>query len=148
LIMETVTLAKHGDLFCIPCGKGFTCLGFDVCRDRTLRLSDWLRRPDLAPVAPRGTLASYAEYRAVHVAAEAHCTATRSRCPVELTPALEGLEGWRVEVLTPDGERRRFIVGRSTGWLPCHLEISRRNALGGMAAMGPYLSVRKLEKIR
>ena len=62
----------------------------------------------------------------------------------DLTPQLEGLEGWRVEVVTTYGETRRFYVGRSTGWRPIHLEVSRRNSSGGMGAEKAYESVRKL----
>ncbi len=51
-----------------------------------------------------------------------------------LSPQLKGLEGYRVEVVTDYEETRRFIVGMSTGWRPCHLEISRRNSFGGGAA--------------
>jgi hypothetical protein len=61
-----------------------------------------------------------------------------------LSAPLMGLEGWRVEVVDNYGQTRRFIVGRSTGWRPCHLEISRRGAYGGMAADQNYRSVRKL----
>lgn len=62
-----------------------------------------------------------------------------------LTPQLNGLEGWRVEVLDKDGHKRRFIVGRSTGWRPCHLEIARRTSLGGGAVYGaPFQYVRPL----
>ena len=61
-----------------------------------------------------------------------------------LTKQLLGLEGWRVEVITTYGEKRRFIVGKSTGWKPCHLEVSRRNALGGFSAEKEYSSVKKL----
>lgn len=61
-----------------------------------------------------------------------------------LTKQLLGLEGWRVEVITTYGEKRRFIVGKSTGWKPCHLEVSRRNALGGFSAEKAYSSVKKL----
>ena len=70
------------------------------------------------------------------------------RSSASLSPQLNGLEGWRVEVVTTYGETRRFIVGRSTGWVPCHLEISRRNALGGGAAERQYASIRKLYKVR
>ncbi len=61
-----------------------------------------------------------------------------------LTPQLVGMEGWRVEVETHYGDKRRFIVGRSTGWRPCHIEISRRSAFGGPSADQEYKSVRKL----
>lgn len=62
----------------------------------------------------------------------------------DLSPQLLGLEGWRVEVETTYGERRRFIVGRSTGWRPIHLEVSRRSARGGGGAEREYASVRPL----
>lgn len=67
-----------------------------------------------------------------------------------LNPQLLGLEGWRVEVTNADGERHRFIVGMSTGWRPCHLDISRRNSHGGgmVAASFKYASVTKLYKVR
>jgi hypothetical protein len=65
-----------------------------------------------------------------------------------LSPQLTGLEGWRVEVETTYGETRRFIVGRSTGRVPCHLEVSRRSARGGHAAEKRYTRVTRLYKAR
>jgi hypothetical protein len=65
-----------------------------------------------------------------------------------LTKQLVGLEGWRVEVITTYGEKRRFIVGRSTGWRPCHLEIARRDSSGGGAADSRYESVKAIRKVR
>ena len=65
-----------------------------------------------------------------------------------LSTQLLGLEGWRVEVVTDWGDgdmvTSRFIVGRSTGWRPCHLEIPRRDSSGGQPASKQYVSVRKL----
>lgn len=66
----------------------------------------------------------------------------------DLNPQLTPYIGWRVEVVTDSGETRRFIVGQSTGWRPCYLEISRRNALGGGAAEKHYASVKPLYKVR
>lgn len=66
-----------------------------------------------------------------------------------LSGQLIGLEGWRVETIDEQGDKpRRFIVGKSTGWRPCHLEISRRSALGGNPALRTYASVRKIERVR
>lgn len=65
-----------------------------------------------------------------------------------LTKQLTGMEGWRVEVTDEGGNKRRFIVGRSSGWRPCHLEISRRSAVGGFPARDRYASVRALYKAR
>lgn len=66
-----------------------------------------------------------------------------------LTPQLIGLEGWRVEVTLRDGGKPyRFIVGRSTGWRPCHLEIERRTSRDGSPARDRYHTVRRLNRIR
>lgn len=66
----------------------------------------------------------------------------------DLTKQLEGLEGWRVEVETTYGETRRFIVGRSTGIKPIHLEVKTRRSLGGMGAEKEYIRVTKLYQAR
>ena len=65
-----------------------------------------------------------------------------------LSPQLVGLEGWRVEVVTNYGETRRFIVGRSAGWYPCHLEVFRRSSSGGVSAEKSYQSIKKLYQVR
>lgn len=65
-----------------------------------------------------------------------------------LSPQLLGLEGWRVEAVDVRGERRRFIVGHSTGWRPCHLEIKTVRSRGGNPARSTYSSVVALEKVR
>jgi len=66
----------------------------------------------------------------------------------DLSRQLVGLEGWRVEVVTTYGETRRFIVGKSTGWKPCHLEVKTRRSLGGEASEKEYLVVAKLYKAK
>lgn len=66
-----------------------------------------------------------------------------------LTQQLIGLEGYRVEVESiMTGEKRRFIVGRSTGWIPCHIELSKRTSRGGVSASREYKSVRALYRVR
>lgn len=66
-----------------------------------------------------------------------------------LSPQLIGLEGWRVEVEDEyENRKRRFIVGKSTGWRPCHIELLTRVSPGGTSALPEYKSVRKIEKIR
>lgn len=68
--------------------------------------------------------------------------ASGKRSDAFLSRQLLGLEGKRVEVVDRWGTRKRFIVGKSTGWLPIHLEILRRNSSGGAGVMGPFKSVR------
>lgn len=65
-----------------------------------------------------------------------------------LTPQLIGLEGWRVEVTDTQGETRRFIVGRSTGWRPCHLEVKTRRSFGGGSADRTYARIVQLARVR
>jgi hypothetical protein len=65
-----------------------------------------------------------------------------------LSKQLIGLEGWRVEVETLYGERRRFIVGRSAGWVPCHIELRRRDSIGGIGTDREFKSVRRLYKVK
>ena len=135
-------------LFNIPCGKGFTCLGFDVCMDRTLRLVHELGK-EAAPVTIEyGTPRAYAEYERLCSICERLNQETGWRSKTELTPQLIGLEGRRVEVVDCYGETRRFYVGKSSGHIPCHLEIHNRRCHGGPAVMGtPFKSVTRLSRV-
>ncbi len=136
-----VTLSAEQALYVIPAATGYSCLGFDVCIERARRLAVELGQP--APAAERGTMAAYDEYqRLVRIAWDRN-RETGWRSESELVPELIGLEGKRVEVVDKYGETRRFYVGKSTGFIPCHLEIARRNSHGGPAVMGtPFKSVR------
>lgn len=64
-----------------------------------------------------------------------------------LSQILIGHEGWRIEVETTENEKRRFIVGRSNGIKPVHLEIKKINSSGGHCADKIYNSVRRLYKV-
>lgn len=130
-----ISINQEQHLFIIACGNGYTCLGFDNAFNKTEAIAREMNRPDLMPTEC-GTEAAYDQYReAVDTAkAEYHKTGRRLTC--ELTPQLVGLEGRRVEVVDQWGEKRRFNVGKSTGWIPCHLEIHNRRSTGGPAVMG------------
>ena len=142
-----VGINAEQELYVIPCGDGYSCLGFDVLLTRYKAIAEWLRKEglqqdDLPPDA-RGSMRAYTAYQTLLDRAGAYCQRNKLRCPAELTPQLTGLEGKRVEVVDRHGERRRFIVGKSTGWLPIHLEIARRDSSGGPAVTGaPFQSVR------
>lgn len=66
---------------------------------------------------------------------------------------LMGLEGWRVEVVAATwgngepGTKRRFIVGRTRGWRPIHIELKTIRSMGGQPADSEYKSVRKIERV-
>jgi len=121
-------------LYVIPSGKGFTCLGFDVCINRINKLSIEMELP-VQPVK-RGTLQAYSVYNTILNKARQRNIATGWRSQIDLIPEFIGKEGKRVEIIDCNGEKRRFYIGRSTGWIPCHLEISKINSTGGGCVTG------------
>lgn len=130
-----VTVNTEQELFVIPCGTGYTCLGFDVCFDRSIKLAQ-----ELGVTVPmkryKATKGAYKYYeRLTGIARERH-NKTGWRSNSELSPQLIGLEGKRVEVKDCYGEVRRFKVGKSTGFIPCHLELANSRSTGGGAVMG------------
>ena len=118
---------------------GFTCLGFDIAEKWLVGVLAWMpanKRPVVCDgEAEIGTEGRYAFFARVMDAAAKHATETKTRCPVNLIPQLIGLEGKRVEVTTPDGERSRFYVSKSNGLAPdssgarAHQFVRRRSGL-------------------
>lgn len=123
-------------LYVMPCGDGVSCYGFDVLERHTRGLAVFACAPDLMPTADKGTRAAFVQYTRARDAAHAFHKRTGARAEYDLIPELIGLEGKRIEV-ERDGERVRFIVGKSTGWAPIHLEIERRNSSGGGSVYWP-----------
>lgn len=143
-----VTLNAEQSLYVMDIGHGYTCLGFTVCQNWTRDIARELKQCDLEPTA-FGSLAAYAEYeRAVEAARSLNLrTGYRLRC--HLTPQLMGLEHRRVEVIDCHGERRQFVVGRSTGIIPIHLALSSERARWGDPVTGaPFISVRPITRTR
>lgn len=137
----SVTVNAEQGLYVIPCGGGYTCLGFQVCEDRQSDLADEMNmtRTIHAP----GTIEHYNEYVRLNDEARSRSFRTGWKSATGLTSQLIGLEGKRIEVVDCYGETRRFYVGKSTGWIPCHLQIARRDSTGGPAVMGaPFKSVK------
>lgn len=149
-----VTVNKEQGLYVIPAydgqrHTGYSCIGFDVAIRWANGYHQWLvseGRTDIPSydVSLRGTIEGYYEYRRIADIASRHNVNTGHKCPSQLTPQLIGLEGKRVEVVTTYDETRRFIVGKSTGWCPIHLEIANRSSHGGGAAEHEYKSVRQV----
>tara|TARA_R110000868_G_scaffold375749_1_gene640424 strand:+ start:1170 stop:1613 length:444 start_codon:yes stop_codon:yes gene_type:complete len=135
---------KEQNLYVIPCGKnGFTCLGFDVCLSRSTKLAVEM---GLTPKnVKRGTIAAYNEYtRLTNIARKRHAE-TGWRSESELIPEFIGKEGQRVEIVTSSGNTERYYIGKSTGFIPCHLEIKRNDSTGGSAVWGyPFQSIKFL----
>lgn len=131
-------------LYVIESGPGFSCYGFDVLDRKARAVQWWLeieaasgdelrdarRMLDAIGAHAVGTAEHFAACDAVMVAGAQLNARTGKRCPAELVPALIGLEGKRVEC-EYYGERVRFYVGKSTGWMPGHLMIKPRHSIGG-----------------
>lgn len=145
-------------LYVISTNGCVSCYGFDVLNDKAARLLTWLWAQgraaelllgakgidvkSLAVPARVGTKKHFTACDAIICAARRYAVDTGTMCPVELCDQLIGLEGEQVEVIDCHGERRRFWVGRSTGWMPTHLEIETRRSSGGPAVMGaPFQSI-------
>jgi len=137
---KEITVNQEQRLYVIPCGGGYSCLGFDVCLERAQRLALSLRQP--APSAAPGSMDLYADYESLTDLARMRYEQTGEKTLCELSPQLSHLKGRRVEVVTEYGETRRFNVGQSTGWMPINLEIHNSRSFGGMAAHRNYKSVR------
>ena len=141
-----VTINSESRLYVIPCNAGYTCHGFDVV-ERLISSLVAEGRPAPIDPAPVGTPERYAQYRELCNLAELEFRITGKRSSAKLTPELIGKEGKRVEVRhrwkSGEEETIRFQVGKSTGWMPCHLQLARRGVSGGSAVcLGEILSVR------
>lgn len=136
-----MTINKEQRLYVYQCGAGVSCIGFEYAEKQIKAVSQWIGFK--SSKKRLGTLGHYKLYQEAMEAGREYHNRTMERCCAGLTPQLVGAEGKRVEVVDSYGEKRRFQVGKSTGWMPCHLEIARRNSSGGPAVMGtPFKSIR------
>lgn len=131
-------------LYVMSAGKGYiTCLGFDVAFNEAEAIAKHYGTINLLPNASCiGTPQGYAQYRMAIEYARAQHDRTGLKCPVSLTKQLIGLEGRRVEVVDVYGAFRRFKVGKSTGFIPCHIELANERSSGGVSADKEYKSVK------
>lgn len=136
-------------LYVMTCGEGVSCYGFDVLDKKARAVAAWISREGFQPrindiydfkrvahfgetLPAIGTAEHFAACNAMLQRGAELAAQTGKRCDAELVPALTGLEGRRVEC-DYYGVRVRFIVGKSTGWMPCHLRIKTRRSHGGEA---------------
>lgn len=132
-------------LFVLSCDNGVSCLGFDICMDRTLVLAHELGELARPFFIEFGTPRAYAEYERLCEIGAKHSAKTGWRSKACLTSQLIGLEGYRVEVVDCYGQTRRFQVGKSDGWMPCHIELRDVKSSNGPSVTGaPFSSIRKV----
>lgn len=156
MILSSVN--KEQKVYVLKCSGGYSCYGFDVLNDKAIKVLSWLKEQgraaemilgakgidvlSLSVPARVGTKKHFTACAAILNAGGVYAAASGERCFADLHPQLKGLEGKCVEVVEQDGERRRFNVGRSTGWLPSTLEISNRRSSGGPALSNtPFVRV-------
>lgn len=145
-VRQTVTANHETRCYIINHGSHVSTLGFDYARNRANAVAAWLKQEALkVPSELDGTADAYHAYAEAMDAGARHHALTGQRCNVELSKQLIGLEHKRVEVEDNNGEKRRFWVGKSTGWMPCHLEVHNRRSSGGPAADRDYKSVRVID---
>ena len=137
-IMET-TINTEQRLYVTKQSNGYSTLGFDVCINRRNSLATELQKPEFT-TATVGTIEAYNEYmQLIKIAAIKAKTGWRSNS--ELIPELIGLEGKRVEVEYSRG-KERFYVGKSTGFIPCHLAIKTKRSTGGIPVIRGFTNLR------
>jgi hypothetical protein len=113
-----------------------SCLGFEYAQARIEQVQKWLGgrcRFHMRPEHTPGTAGHYNSYEVLMNLGREHHKATGQRCEADLHPHLKGLEGKRIEVEKPqfDSDPKRFIVGKSCGWMPVHLVVKTRRSHGG-----------------
>jgi hypothetical protein len=146
---------KNQSLFVLKYDYGYSCLGFNVVKQKSEKLLKWLSDRGVkfeeefgAGELSYGDELAFEQYEALMKLASDFCYKHRISCDIDLVSQLIGLEGNRVEVVDCYGDKRRFIVGKSIGWMPAHLEILRRNSSGGGVVIGaPFKSVKVIEKV-
>lgn len=144
-IENNVGIDPINEMYVIAHDGGFTTRSWANVRDRTERLALNLVMEDYRPPAT-GTREAYDAMRVLEHALKLRYDRTGEKAVADLSMQLLGLEGRRVEVVDHEGDApRRFIVGKSTGWIPIHLEIKTTRSMGGEPARLEYHSVKVLE---
>jgi len=120
-----VTLNTEQGLYVIPCGDGYTCLGFDNARDHAGQIAARLEQPLLAfGPGDHGSLAGYDKY---HAAVDAW---DRSRLTQQtyFDPGTDPKAARALEICRRDGRKVRLVLGdTATGqsWLEEHDVVGR-----------------------
>lgn len=130
-IKKEITINAEQKLYVIPQGEGFSCLGFDVCEKRSAALAKEMNEKRIITLP--GTIEHYNDYLRLIEIARKKNQATGWRSNSELTPEFIGHEREQVKITQRDGITRTFYIGKSSGFIPVHLEVSRVNSSGGPA---------------
>ena len=134
---KAITLNEDQALYVIQEGKVYTCLGFDVALQRIKALEVELSINIIN--CARGSLRTYEYYLKLIEIARQKNLSSGWRSTIELYAPFIGYEGRRVEVEYVDGIKERFYIGKSTGFIPCHIMIKKSNSSGGCGVLGSLI---------
>ena len=130
---KNITINNEQELYVIPEGKGYTCLGFDVTIKRIKLLAEELHLP--YNNLNRGSIEAYETYLNIVEIARQKFINSGWRSTSDLYSPFIGHEGKRVEVTYTWDEKERFYIGKSTGFIPCHIMIKKSNSTGGCSVL-------------
>jgi hypothetical protein len=120
-----VSLNAEQQLYVIPCGDSYSCLGFDNARDHADLIAERLGRQDLAfHEGDHGSLAGYAKYGAA-IDAWGRSPLTRQ---TYFDPGTDPKAARALETCRRDGRKVRLMLGdTATGrcWLEEHDVVGR-----------------------
>jgi hypothetical protein len=127
------SINKEQGLFVFKHGKYVSCLGFGVVINKTKNLSKELNIN--CPNFRKGSKASLKFYYKVINIAKKKNKQTGWKSQSELFVPFIGNEGKRVEVEYNWGEKERFYIGKSMGFIPCHIMVKQSNSTGGASVL-------------
>lgn len=120
-----VTLNTEQRLYVIPCGGGYSCLGFDNARDHANQIARRLKQPALAfGDGDHGSPTGYAKYQAA-IEAWGRSPLTRQ---TYFDPGTDPKAARALETCRRDGRKVRLMLGdTATGrsWLDEHDVVGR-----------------------
>lgn len=126
---KLLSINKDQRLYVMPCGGGFSCLGFDVLYNSLHRYPKVLGVP--VKSKNKGSRRMFTEYHKILEVMRK----SGKRYDCDLFKPFVGHEGERVEVVYSWGETERFYIGKTTGFIPVHIGLKRRNSWGGDPVM-------------
>lgn len=125
------SINKEQRLYVIKSGAGFTYYGFYVLDDKIKKLCIDLGIDNL--IKRKGTKKAYCFYIKLLSKVHQRFQKTGQKSNIDLIPEFIGKEGRKVRVIDKNGKTKVFIIGKSTGFIPCHLEIKQYRSIGGSA---------------
>ena len=157
--MKLSKIDSEQRLYVLSEGRGFSAIGFDVIEQRaramarevinraqgqTIHFVTWLECLNDVESNPKGSQDHFDLCNNIHDYAQIHASVF-GPLTSGLHAALKGFEGKRVEA-TVEGEKKRFQVGRSTGWFPCHLTLANKRSHGG-SPLSPWATVENVREV-